>query len=279
MKAVLKAVRVQNLFILVFAQLFTAHFLGNPGGQFLDLLLFPSFWILSISTSGIAAAGYIINDYYDIKIDLVNNPDKVVVGTDLSRRVAIILHSFFNFWGIVLGLFVSLQIGIINLVSAFFLWWYSNYLKRVPFAGNVLIGLLAGTSIALIGFLFRENLMRIVAFSFFAGAITIIREIIKDIEDQVGDKKFGCRTLPVVWGIRSTKHFLYILIVLFLVTFFVLIIQEFNENLLFMSTLILPLSLLLIFLIVKADKKKDFHRLSLYCKVLMLIGIGSMGFL
>ncbi len=276
---VLKAVRIQNLLILVVAQFFTAQFLGNPNGKLVDLILYPSFWMLSISTSFIAAAGYIINDYYDIKIDLINNPKKVVVGTNISRRVAIILHSFFNFWGIIIGTILSFQIGFINLISAFLLWWYSNYLKRVPFVGNVMIGLLTGISIALIGLLFPENLMPVMAFSFFAGAITIIREIVKDIEDQVGDKKFGCRTLPVVWGIRKTKLFLYFLIILFLVAFFVFVNQEFRNNLLFMTTLILPLSLLLIILIIKADKKTDFHRISLYCKLMMLIGIGSMGFL
>jgi len=154
LKSIFKAVRIQNLFILVIAQFFAAHFLGNTAGELIDVISNPFFWMLSISTSFIAAAGYIINDYYDIKIDLINNPKKVIIGTYISRRVAIVLHSFLNFSGIVLGTIVSFEIGLINLISAFLLWWYSNYLKRVPFVGNVLIGFLAGISIALVGFLF-----------------------------------------------------------------------------------------------------------------------------
>ncbi len=268
-----KAFRFRNLVILAIAQFSTAYFLGSRNVEIFEN---PSLWILAIATSFIAAAGYIINDYYDIKIDLVNHPDKVVIGKELPRRQAIILHTLFNAIGIALGVWVSLKVGAVNLVSAFFLWWYSNYLKKIAFVGNLVIGILTGVSIALVGILFPSNMESIAVFAFFAGAISIIREIIKDIEDQVGDKKFGYKTLPVVLGIRKTKNLLSVLIILFSLSYIVMSYLQFRSSWMIFAIVLVPFLLVLMVRLYRADTKQDFVWLSGYCKIIMLVGIGLM---
>src|SRR5690606_34862812 len=100
--------------------------------------------LLVLSTLLIAAAGYIINDYYDVKIDYINKPKRVVVGRILKRRGVMVAHTILNFMGILIGFYLSIWVGIISVGSAFMLWWYSNQLKRLPFIGNFFIAVLTG---------------------------------------------------------------------------------------------------------------------------------------
>src|SRR6185295_4664826 len=120
----IKLTRFWNLIIISVAQYFTVAFLFSFE-KIWDLNLF----ILSASTVIIAAAGYIINDYYDVKIDLINKPERVVIGKEVARRYAILLHSALSFIGVALGFLLNWKIGTTNFFSAFLLWWYSNNLK------------------------------------------------------------------------------------------------------------------------------------------------------
>src|ERR1700742_3328339 len=113
-KALLRLTRFWNLVVIVFAQYCTVAFLiGFDAVKDIRLLL------LSISTVVIAAAGYIINDYYDIKIDLINKPERVVIGKYIPRRYAILLHSVLSITGVAIGIILGWKIAAINFFSAF----------------------------------------------------------------------------------------------------------------------------------------------------------------
>ena len=269
----LQLTRFWNLVIVALAQYFTAVFLIDAS-LILDYRLF----LLSLSTVLIAGAGYIINDYYDIKIDLINKPERVVIGRSIARRYAIMFHSILSFLGVVIGFYLEWQIGIINFLSAFLLWWYSNYLKRQPFIGNFTVAILTGMSIYLINVLYTYHPL-VTIYSLFAFFMTIIREIVKDMEDLKGDNTFGCRTLPIIWGIRQTKILVYVLLLCF--CFIVIAMKLFYTQLphyFFLVTLFAPLAFFMIRLI-RADTKKDFYQLSQWCKFIMLLGITSMIFI
>ena len=263
--------RAWNLLIIVFAQYFTAFFLAQA-----DVLHDLSLFLLSFSTVLIAAGGYVINDYYDVKIDYVNNPERVVVGKTIHRRLAILLHVALSVLGVFVGLFVSWKLAAVNLFSVSILWFYSNLLKRLPFIGNFTVALLTGASIAIILLLYSTNTVLILIYALFSFFMTLVREIIKDMEDLKGDNTYGCKTLPIVWGIRKTKITLYLLIVSFLIS--VVIINELYvklEIIYFVMLLFVPLAWLTARL-VRADTKKDYGWLSSFCKVIMLLGILSM---
>jgi 4-hydroxybenzoate polyprenyltransferase len=272
LEPLLRIARFWNLLIIAIAQYFTVAFLVDPKLVY-DWHLFA----LSTSTLLIAAGGYIINDYYDVKIDLINKPERVVVGRGISRRYAILLHIVLSAAGIFLGLILNWKIGAVNFFSVFMLWWYSNTLKRMPFVGNFLVAFLTGGSIAIPWLLYpfagKTNILIYAMFAFF---VTLVREIIKDMEDLKGDNTFGCKTLPIVWGLRKTKNAIYALTISFVSSVF--IIDALVEKLpmtYFAVFLFAPVAWLVIRL-VRADTKKDFYRLSVLCKVIMLFGVFSM---
>ncbi|MBL3656862.1 geranylgeranylglycerol-phosphate geranylgeranyltransferase [Fulvivirga sediminis] len=274
----IQVTRFWNLLIIFLAQYFTAVFLIDRSKGLLYYLQDYSLFLLSLSSVLIAAAGYIINDYYDVKIDLINKPERVVVGKTLKRRIAMISHTVLNFTGVSLGILLSYKIGLFNFVSAMLLWLYSNQLKRMPFIGNFVVALLTGLSIYIVGVLYYRVDELVISYSLFAFAFTLIREIIKDMEDLKGDASFGCKTLPVVYGLRKTKIIIYTLCIIFIVSLSMMAyLLVGTEMTYFCVGLVLPLSILVYKLYV-SDTVKDFNYLSNYCKVIMLLGIMSMIF-
>jgi len=273
-RALLRLTRFWNLVIIGLAQYFAAGFLIDK-----SLIWDWRLLVLATSTVIIAAAGYIINDYYDIKIDLINKPERVVIGKSITRRYALFFHSILLTIGVGLGFFIGWKIAIINFFSAFLLWWYSNNLKRQPFIGNFVVAWLTSISILLVNILYYSDNSFVIIYALFAFFMTLIREILKDMEDLKGDNTFGCRTLPIVWGIRRTKIVIYFLLALLFASVLLLnakfIQLPFYYFLIF---LFVPLGFLLIRLI-RADTRKDFYWLSQWCKIIMLLGILSMVFI
>lgn len=268
----LKFIRGINLFMVALTQYLTAIFLVGKRETWTQVLLDKGFFLMVSATVMITAAGYLINDYYDVKIDFVNKPERVVVGKKLKRRWVLAGHTLLNFSAIGIGFYISRPIGLTMFGAAFLLWLYSNQLKRLPLVGNVSIAILTGLTLVLVAEYFQERAYIIACYAVFAAFITLIREIIKDVEDRKGDERFGCKTIPIVFGVAKTKIFLFIIMVIFIITVFILL----NE-----ISWILPLVLLLTLLflaygIAKADTVKAFHQLSTYCKVIMFLGVLSM---
>ena len=266
--------RVWNLVIIAFAQYLTAGFLID-----FKTIFDPRLFILTASTVMIAAGGYVINDYYDIKIDLINKPERVVVGKSITRRYAILFHLLLSFFGVMLGFVLSWKIAAVNFASAAVLWLYSNNLKRQPFIGNFVVALLTGIATWLVDSLYKTGHMLIITYASFAFLMTLVREIIKDLEDLKGDQTFGCKTLPIVWGMRKTKYFIYVILAIFLVS--IAIIHFYFERLplnYFLLFLSIPL-LWFVIRLVRADTRKDFSWLSDFCKIILLLGILSMAFI
>lgn len=194
-----------------------------------------TFFLLVLSTVMIAAAGNIINDYFDIKADLINKPDRVVIGKYVKRRVAILSHWMINFIAFSIAVYLSWRLQtywylFIHLLTINLLWYYSLRLKREFFIGNFLIAGLTAMVPLLVGYYYlhiREvnttqtldnnfypftegtianyTLLLTFAISGFAFVMNLAREIIKDMEDVEGDKKLRAKTVPIVLGIPKTK--------------------------------------------------------------------------
>jgi 4-hydroxybenzoate polyprenyltransferase len=276
MRSFLRLIRAGNLFIIVLTQYLVRIFLIGPKEDWLQHLADFRFFLLCLSTVLIAAAGYIINDYYDIKIDTINKPRRVVIGRIMRRRHAMVTHTAFNALGIGLGLLVGFKVAAVNLVAAFVLWLYSNQLKRLPFIGNFTVALLTAASLLVIIVYVPRNGFLVVSFAVFAFFISLIREIIKDMEDLRGDATFGCQTLPIVWGIRRTKSLLYILIASFLVILFTLSFYLREWIVFYFSLFVFLPTAWLTWRLARADTRKEFGYLSTWCKIIMLSGVLSM---
>jgi 4-hydroxybenzoate polyprenyltransferase len=305
--AFLKLVRIENLIIIALTQILLRYFvlekvLGNHHLQLtLDDLLF---YLMVASTVLIAAAGYIINDYFDVKTDMINHPDTVVVGRVIKRRWAIILHVSLTTLGVMLGIYVALKTGylrlaIFHIAAATLLWFYSTHFKKQLLTGNLVVALLTA-SVTFMPFIFEIGIMQrtqpdfseihlrtilscmktTLFFALFAFLTTLAREIIKDLEDYKGDEATGGRTMPIVWGVHAARIFSAFII---LITVILLCVAIYNQwrfyhrilnfsNLYIFFALIAPL-LFLELILIKAEESRHYRRASILLKFIMLFGI------
>ncbi|MFN8347231.1 MAG: geranylgeranylglycerol-phosphate geranylgeranyltransferase [Spirosomataceae bacterium] len=272
----LRLIRWPNLLIIALTQYMARLFLIGPADEWKQLLAERSIFLIVLSTVLIAAAGYVINDYFDVKIDLINKPERVIIGRYLKRRVAMSTHQVFNVLGCVIGLWVSNGVFLISVLSVTLLWLYASFFKKRPLIGNVIVSLLTGLSLVILAVYYPQNRELVGLYALFAFGISLIREIIKDMEDVRGDASHGCRTLPIVWGIRRTKLFLYVLIALFIPTLFMAAYWLQNPLLARMFFALSALIGWLVYRLVYADTKREFGALSSLCKIIMLVGMMSM---
>jgi 4-hydroxybenzoate polyprenyltransferase len=248
----------------------------GPVSDWKSILAESSIFLIVLSTVLIAAAGYVINDYFDVKIDLINKPERVIIGRYLKRRVAMTTHQIFNVLGCLIGFWVSKWVFLVSLLSVTLLLLYASYFKKRPFIGNFIVSLLTGLSLIILTVYYPQNRPLVILYALFAFGISLIREIIKDMEDVRGDASHGCRTLPIAWGIPRTKLFLYLLIALFIPSLFIAAHWLQNLQLAWMFFVLLGLISWLVYRLVYADTKREFGALSDLCKIIMLIGMMSM---
>ncbi len=295
--AFLRLVRWQNLVFIILTQVlfyFCIYLQLYHQHRTSKLIL------LILASVFIAAAGYIINDYFDLNIDKINKPEKNVVDRIIHRRWAIIWHLLLSLTGLVLTAFaVGLHywyLVLANFLCVILLWLYSTSFKRQLLIGNIVISLLTAWTILILFFALSNpsnafNTADVTSLKFFrlaflysgfAFIISLIREAIKDMEDMEGDARYGCRTLPIVAGIKTTKIYAAIWLVVLIATLSILqvyVLQFGWWPAVLYSTLLVIIPLMLALLrLQNAVTTTDFARLSSYTKWIMLTGILSMIF-
>lgn len=298
--AFLRLVRWPNLVFIAITQVLFVYCIVHP--VFLRASITPNlnntaFILLIISSVVIAAAGYIINDYFDLNIDLVNKPDKLVVEKIIHRRWVIIWHLFLSLTGITIGFYIDFVtnarfLGVANIVCVLLLFVYSISLKKKLLTGNVLISLLTAWVILVVMWCEASNLYHPILkgsytrmtflYAGFAFVISLIREVIKDMEDIEGDRKYACNTMPIAWGINASKVFIAVWLVVLIaalsvVQFYVLQHGWYWSAAYCILTIILPM-LFLFKQLGRAKSPADYHHLSTRVKLIMFTGILSMVF-
>ncbi|NOU19008.1 MAG: geranylgeranylglycerol-phosphate geranylgeranyltransferase [Bacteroidales bacterium] len=306
---ILKVIRIKNLLIVAATLYLMRYCIIQPLLQLKNLDLQLSsfyFFLLTLATVFITAAGYVINDYFDTRTDLVNRPQTVIIGRNLSRRTAILLHIFLNFLGVVLGTIVSFKIdkpilSLLFIVIVGILWFYSTTYKRQFLIGNLIVAILTAI-VPMITLLFElprlytvywEMVTRfelklgiitywVGGYALFAFLLTLVREIIKDIEDFEGDQAFGRNTIPVFLG-KKTARTIAASLLLFTILSLVFLFAKYLNYLpsgkidyytlvFFLVGLVIPMFILLVELLT-AEKKEDYHKASRINKLIMLSGL------
>lgn len=304
--AFLKLIRIENILIIAATMFSIKYFVFSPLNEYSKFTPF-LFSILVLSTLFITAAGYIINDYFDVKTDKINHPETVVLDVTIKRRWAMILHLVFNAVGILLGLYLALKchqlkLILFQLMSITLLWFYSTHFKKQLLIGNIVVALLTAC-IPVLPMVYDYylsgpidpfakmmlgnylNMFPIIVFTYsiFAFLMSLAREIVKDMEDYHGDVQTGCQTMPIVWGIITSKVFVFFTLII-TVGLLLLSSAKFykDEQLSFvlyiLGLLVLPL-LILMGLIIKSKTQKHFKVASLLLKFVMLFGIAFTFFL
>jgi 4-hydroxybenzoate polyprenyltransferase len=225
----------------------------------------------------VAAGGYVINDVFDIETDHINRPEKLILSKHISPKSAKIFYSILTSIGIISGFLAGIGMGILCIVMAILLYFYSSDLKGEMLQGNLLISLMAGmvVYVASRGVFNVQNTF-FAEYASVAFLITMARELIKDIEDIEGDKAQEYETYPILKGVRSTK----ILAAFFLfVTLFISILLIFQSNAIlykiYISGLIIVPIFYYLYLLYNAKEKGQFRKISNWLKLTMFIGLFS----
>jgi 4-hydroxybenzoate polyprenyltransferase len=312
MKEFLKLVRWQNLIIVILTMVLMRYAILEPLLSKINLTIFGGFgkelpmelqfpWyefaLLVVATVFITAGGYVINDYFDIKTDLINR-GKVIVGTKIPRREAMMWHNILNIIGVASGFYISWKsgyfwLGTLFLIVSGLLYFYSASYKRQFLIGNIIVAFLtAMVPMLVVVFewpaLYKYYEVNAIAmpdlkilfywiggFALFAFLTTLTREVIKDIEDFEGDKAYGRNTVPVVIGIRASKVVSVILILITIILLYLVWYFFINDRitLIYLSlAIVLPL-LIAICQVIRSHEKQLFHRASNLIKLVMLSGI------
>jgi 4-hydroxybenzoate polyprenyltransferase len=312
MKAFMNLIRWKNLLIVILTMVLMRYAIIAPlisrigvipingsGREIPMTLQFPWYYfvLLVLATVLIAAGGYVINDYFDIKTDLINK-GKVIVGTKIPRRKAMMWHNIFNIIGVLTGFYISLKagflmMGVLFLLASGLLYFYSASYKRQFLIGNIVVAILTATvpilvvlydwpalyryytinaaSLPPINFIFYW----VAGFALFAFLTTLTREIIKDIEDFEGDIAYGRNTVPVVIGVLSAKVVSICLIIITIVLLYLTWYFFINDKitLIYISAAIVVPFLLTIYKVITGSNRKQLHYASSIMKIAMLMGI------
>lgn len=306
--AFFRLIRWQNLLFIVITQLLFYYCVYVPLlKQFPDTNKQILFFFLTLASVFIAAAGYIINDYFDIQIDIINKPGRIVINKFIKRRWAIVWHFTLSSLGILISFYISIKTGewlisVINIFCVLFLLFYSTTFKRKLLSGNLIIAALTAWVI-LVVYLFAGadvfslsgwanesvdfNVRKLFKFTLlyasFAFTVTLIREVIKDLEDMEGDRKYNCTTMPISWGVPASKVFTAVWIVVCIAALAIVQLYAWQSGWWYVALytlllIILPLVYMLRKLY-KAATPAHYHALSNIVKMVMLFGILSMLFL
>jgi 4-hydroxybenzoate polyprenyltransferase len=289
----LKLIRWKNLVLISYVQILL-KFLAFPSFNITAKLNNLEFFVLVSSILFIASAGYIINDIVDIKTDIINKPIHRIVSKHISVEKAKHLYLWLNTIGISLGIGLSLHIkkpsySLVFIIASLLLYYYSKKIKATPLFGNIIVSfLISFNSICL--YIFDINIVTdsikqqllingIWILTFFAFFLNLSRELIKDIEDLKGDYNSNMRTLPILIGKKRTLKItkgigFFLIIVLVVLIFKCAIIFKFAS---FYMAFFIVLPLLYCNLKMNsATTKKQYSKISILLKIIMLLGINSI---
>jgi len=271
--------------------------------RFYEVLPWWLFWLLLSASVLTAAAGYVINDYFDVKIDRINRPDRLIVTQTITKEQAMVLYRVLAVSGCLLGWVVAWVVRSWQLAMVFFivpglLWFYSSSYKRQFLLGNLIISftssippiLVAHTNAAWLYLHFpdvmpyltvgRDLFLWTGGFALFAFLTTWIREIIKDLQDQNGDRELECHTLPIILGELWTKIIVTLLIVLTagLICYFGFWLVPFPHTWGSLCTRYIVFGLLIplaceIWLLWAARIQSDYRHAQMLMKFIMFIGV------
>ncbi len=299
----LQLIRYKNLIFTAVLQLLVYASLILPtlqSYQMEDTMGYTKLIALILSTVLITAGGYVINDYFDVKIDRINRPDRVIVGNTIPKEEVMKMYQALTVVGIALGLYLSyaihsITLGFIYIVVPGMLWFYSSSYKRMLLVGNLIVALCSALvpllpmlamqrvlvnnwGDAILGTPILRDLYIVVgAIALFAFLWTLIREVIKDIQDIYGDRELECHTIPVVWGEKNARIFV---IVLSMLTCGLVVWLAYKANIAQNATMTLRYAIFgivfptvcLIGILIKNDRAAARNASNL-CKFIMVVGM------
>jgi len=272
-KSFFKIIRPVNI-LITFLSVIVAGILALESFSISTVLL-----LAALSESAAFAAGNVINDIFDIEIDKINRPDRVLPKGDLSRTSAIIIYLFLIVFSTFISFKINITVFIFIAATNVLLFLYSAYIKKLILFDNFLVAVIVGSAF-LVGASSTGNIgAGIIPFGF-ALLITMAREILKDIEDIKGDISAGLSNFPYKFGIEKSKKLIsFFVLILIGFTFYPYLGNIYNLTyLVFILLFVNPLLIYFLFNLFKNDSMENLRRLSTILKVDMIFGLAAIYF-
>ncbi len=274
--SIFSVVRGHNIGLIVLAQYLTSIFILSYETPLIEVVLDPSLFAIVASSVGAIASGYIINNFYDQEKDLINRPQKSILERLVSHRTKLSLYFGINILVILLSALISVKVGLFFTGYIFFIWLYSHKIKKLPILGNLTSALLSITPFFAIFLYFKNYNLLIFVFGFYLLLILAIRDLVKDLENIVGDLTLDYKTVPVVYGEKAAKLMISILIAInCLVSILLVFCFELGLMHSFFAGSAIYLCILL-FLIWNSRRQQDYNRIHNFLKLLILAGVLSI---
>lgn len=280
-------VRGYNVLVVAIAQYLSAIFILAPEHRALSILLDPQMFAIVAATSLSIASGYIINNYYDWEKDLINRPKKYMLDKLISESTRLKIYFGVNFVVFLLAFLISWRAAFFFSVYIFLIWFYSHKLKKYPIIGNATASLLAILPFFAVLFYYQKQELfhiqhhqykyfMIFAHAAFLYLLVFIREMVKDLENLTGDFANNYRTIPVVYGEKTSKYIITALIVLSLIPVYILVeIADVGYMDIYFYFSLIGLLFFLLFLW-RADEKKHFMASHNFLKFIIISGVFSL---
>lgn len=277
--SLLSVVRGYNVFVLIFAQYLASIFIFSPEKSIRHVVLDVHLLYIILASVCIVAAGYIINNFYDVKVDRINRPFKAGLDSYVKQETKLRLYFFLNFLGFTFAFFVSWKSALFFSIYIFAIWFYSHKLKKYAFRG-----LISATTLTILPFfavfVYFKNFSTIIfVHAIFLFLVIMLRELIKDLENMKGAIANNYKTFPVVYGEEKTKE---LSLSLLLLTFFPVTVL-FSYPALSYMRYYFYLALITLFFVGfylwKSNSRNEYRLLHNVLKMLLLIGVFSLIFI
>lgn len=220
------------------------------------------------------AAGNVINDYFDVEIDKINRPDRMIASGKISTTSALNFYLMLIVSALILSLFLNMEAFVVVTVASIFIFLYSSMWKKLPLIGNVVVSSVTGFAF-IYGGIVVGNILPTIFPALFAFMTTLIREIVKDIQDIKGDKARDLKTFPISYGAKKSVKLINILtLILILMTTFPFFLSLYKiEFLVFVMMIVNPLLISTVKMLSVAKTSNDFYKVSSLIKIVMILGI------
>ena len=278
-------IRGYNIPIIILAQYFSAVFILAPEQRALNVFLDFNLFLIVLASSIAIASGYIINNFYDHKKDLINRPNKSVLDRLVSQKTKLNVYFCLNFTAVFLAFMVSWRAFLYFSVYIFMIWLYSHKIKRKAVIGNLMAAMMAILPFfaILLHFyikmpfdeieIYKQKMIVISAHATFLFLLLLIREMIKDLENIKGDLANGYTTVPIIYGELISKKTITLLTILTIFPVYVLIeLYDVGFMDIYFYTCMIIL-LLFLYILWQSHKKEAFLRLHNLLKTLIVAGV------
>lgn len=266
-------VRGYNIPVIIVAQYLSAIFILAPEKRALAIILDINLFFLVLASSLSIASGYIINNFYDSKKDIINRPNKSQLDRLVSQKTKLQVYFTVNFLVAIIATFISLRALLFFSTYIFLIWFYSHKIKKIIVVGNLTAALLAVLPFFAIVLYYKNIYPEIFAHASFLFLLILIREIIKDLENMTGDIANNYETIPGKYGELIAKKVITLLTLATLIPIYFLIeIYDVGYMDIYFYTSLLILMAFL-FQLWKSNHKKQYVLLHNILKFLIVSGV------